>query len=732
MAEGNIVLFDTLNKQENTTLNQELPVLSIQDTSTLGDLVPKDASDFVGILFDSMEEYIDNLLKKADAPKAYQIFSKFKFVGISGIASYTFEIEKAEEQGYTGYRAKFIAAGQVVASTFATTIATAATTAAAVGIASAVGVSSVPVAASVVLSVGGAYVYGKAYDKLARKKVGELLADIEVDKNELIPDNQFQQPFNFDTDTTLVVDTDASKELEPFSQYTVIPKTSGGISVPLNEKDRAIFLNDEPIQAVIYLNVQGSSGVNVNLEDGVTKIMGSDVIKDFLGNAIQNVTGTNFDDKIIGNEVANELNGASGRDYIEGGKGNDIINVGMEIDLSTNRKWWETDDIAIGGEDQDSLIGIVQNSNWSDDFEFNYSNLFGRILEDGFARKYGYRSQINAQPYVGDALYGNSGSDQFYLGMGDKAMDANPTEGDTIFIYKDGTNPVIKQTGGVFNRSHSPLIGSSLSPSWGSLNSRDITNPERFTTESKLIVFEPTGERGAKASLNFPGILQNEAGDEMLLRFPEGMVVINADGTYSFITNAETKRVNNGDFGYQFATFEGYQANTNSYVIGDGQWTLDVQNELTKIFDEDNTSSVIGKIQSWLRSEVFPAVDPFRRALIGDNNVYYTYDYYGEDGTLYGLHYDEQGRENYDNYPGNAKAASTSTYPSSTDNLDNNQLIHAKSSNKNAIEELNSSYTNSGSSNFFTSLFNVIEPPFMSVRSLIFRVEEQLQQIAGK
>ena len=617
------------------------------------------------------------------------------------------EIRELQEEGYTKYQARIIAFGQTIVSDIVTSVAAAAAGVAALYF-------GAPTVVAIVATVGTQYAAGQLYEATGGKTfVTNSLVDFSQFVAKEIPGTLFDDFYNLDNKANISLSSEFAKVVNAYSEYLVIPTTKGGYSVALNEKDKAIFLNEKPIQTVSYWDVKGDKGVNVNLEDGTTEIMGSNAIKDFLGNAIQNVTGTKFDDKIIGNKVANELNGISGRDYIEGGGGDDIINVGMEKDILNNRKFWESDDIASGGKDKDTLIAIGKNNNvWYDDFEFNSSNLFGRVVKDVFARQLRSTSQINARPYVGDSLYGNGDADIFYLGMGDKVLDANSAEGDTIFIYKGGTNSVVKSTGGVFTRSHSPLIGAGFSPYWDLNNFGEIfVNPERFTDESKLVFFAPLGERGVKASLNFPGILQNKAGDEMLLRFPEGMVVINSDGTYSFITNAATKRVNNGDFGYQFPIFEGYEANTDSYVIGDGQWILDVQKEFIKIFGKEAGISNIGTIQGWLRNEVFPAVDPFRKALIGNNSVYYTYEYYGTDGTRYGLYYDEKGDENYDNYLGNRQKASTSSeqiMPLSAKNIDNTANTDAI---KNSFQELNTYYNYNGSTNFWGTMIENIEPP---------------------
>lgn len=71
-----------------------------------------------------------------------------------------------------------------------------------------------------------------------------------------------------------------------------------------------------------------SGGVTVNLAAGTaTGAAGNDTLID-----IENVTGSGFDDTLVGNGGANILNGGNGNDTLNGGAGNDTLNGGAGND----------------------------------------------------------------------------------------------------------------------------------------------------------------------------------------------------------------------------------------------------------------------------------------------------------------------------------------------------------------------------------------------------------------
>ena len=64
--------------------------------------------------------------------------------------------------------------------------------------------------------------------------------------------------------------------------------------------------------------------INANLSTGVVSFPGNGTRVDTL-TSVENLTGTNGNDVIRGNSLANVLNGRGGNDYIYGGSGNDVL-----------------------------------------------------------------------------------------------------------------------------------------------------------------------------------------------------------------------------------------------------------------------------------------------------------------------------------------------------------------------------------------------------------------------
>ena len=71
--------------------------------------------------------------------------------------------------------------------------------------------------------------------------------------------------------------------------------------------------------------------------------------------SIENVTGTNFNDSLVGDGGNNFLQGAGGVDFLDGGAGNDILNGGAGNE--TNIKGNIGNDVLIGGSGADRLEG---------------------------------------------------------------------------------------------------------------------------------------------------------------------------------------------------------------------------------------------------------------------------------------------------------------------------------------------------------------------------------------
>ncbi|MEM7404336.1 MAG: calcium-binding protein [Pseudomonadota bacterium] len=110
----------------------------------------------------------------------------------------------------------------------------------------------------------------------------------------------------------------------------------------------------------------GRSGVTVRLGEGWWGGYGSvaGYSRDRLF-SIENVIGSQGDDRIYGNSQDNELSGLAGNDYIVGGRGSDVIDGGAGHDVlygdTNSRYWWWNrhggDDVLDGGLGRDRLYG---------------------------------------------------------------------------------------------------------------------------------------------------------------------------------------------------------------------------------------------------------------------------------------------------------------------------------------------------------------------------------------
>ncbi|MGQ0567110.1 MAG: calcium-binding protein [Gemmobacter sp.] len=117
--------------------------------------------------------------------------------------------------------------------------------------------------------------------------------------------------------------------------------------------------------------------------------------------------GTNDNDVLTGNGVANTMNGLNGNDEIRSLGGNDTVNGG------------EGDDIIDGGAGGDSLVGGQGNDLlWGAGSGDRLFGGDGGDLLDGGAGA--------------DRLTGGAGGDVFVFGAGDRVMDFSRVEGDQI------------------------------------------------------------------------------------------------------------------------------------------------------------------------------------------------------------------------------------------------------------------------------------------------------------
>ena len=171
-----------------------------------------------------------------------------------------------------------------------------------------------------------------------------------------------------------------------------------------------------------------SAGVTVNLSTGMGN--GGDAEGDSL-KEVENLVGSEQDDRLIGNDDANILAGGIGADFLDGGAGADTATYenskdGVEVDLSAgvgNEGDAQGDKLTnieniIGSEDEDKLIGDDANNSF-----------FGRDEEDELRGNGGDDYLSGGKDY--DTLFGGSGEDTLKGDSGSDTLEGG-RDGDVI------------------------------------------------------------------------------------------------------------------------------------------------------------------------------------------------------------------------------------------------------------------------------------------------------------
>ena len=165
-------------------------------------------------------------------------------------------------------------------------------------------------------------------------------------------------------------------------------------------------------------------------------------VRDDIVSGIENVTGTNNDDFIIGDNSDNTLKGAGGADEIYGINGDDFIDGGTGDDFI---KGGSGNDEIDGGADDDTLYG-----------EGGEDEIIGGLGDDtvygGSENDIIYGDDTARTDATGgaDTLYGGDGVDTIYAGYGDDTLSGGANddtlygdEGSDTVTYANTSNGVI-------------------------------------------------------------------------------------------------------------------------------------------------------------------------------------------------------------------------------------------------------------------------------------------------
>lgn len=154
-----------------------------------------------------------------------------------------------------------------------------------------------------------------------------------------------------------------------------------------------------------YLNYEGDyygsptldTGVIVNLATGSARVVGVNAVKDTLV-SIENVETGNADDTVYGNAGANVIRVNEGRNFVDGGAGNDTIHGGSGIVFHHE----DDDETDWSGEELDALYGGAGNDT---------------IISNGSAANYITWHEDGTQ-WARDRLSGGDGNDRLVAGFG--------------------------------------------------------------------------------------------------------------------------------------------------------------------------------------------------------------------------------------------------------------------------------------------------------------------------
>lgn len=85
-----------------------------------------------------------------------------------------------------------------------------------------------------------------------------------------------------------------------------------------------------------------NSGVSVTMGSGTDDGYDTLALKDYVASDVENLTGTNFVDHLVGTASANSISALNGNDLIWGAAGNDTLNGGLGVDTCLDAEAGDT------------------------------------------------------------------------------------------------------------------------------------------------------------------------------------------------------------------------------------------------------------------------------------------------------------------------------------------------------------------------------------------------------
>ena len=178
---------------------------------------------------------------------------------------------------------------------------------------------------------------------------------------------------------------------------------------------------------------------------------------------IENVSGSQANDIIIGNELDNEISGNNGNDKLYGGAGNDVFNWATGTRWGVDTMYGETgNDTYVLSNSSDIVVELVGEgldlvyTPTSYTAPSNVENVFGFGNRGSLTIKGNNLDNVLRGSNLDDILEGGDGADDFllYLGMGkDKVLDYNSGEGDEVLLAYGLTSYQFSNTstGGIYS-----------------------------------------------------------------------------------------------------------------------------------------------------------------------------------------------------------------------------------------------------------------------------------------